>query len=72
MTRMIAQAKSKQIAVAPNTAAQMLAVSLSTVNRLMKSGELRASKINRRVPIRLDDIEKMLARHPIQPTKSEK
>jgi excisionase family DNA binding protein len=66
-----AQAKAKQIAVAPRTAAQILGVSLSTITRLIRDGELRASKIQRRVLVRLDDIDRMLARHPIK-TESEK
>jgi excisionase family DNA binding protein len=45
-------------------AAEALGVSGMTITRLIKAGKLRATKIDRRVLIKLADIEAMLAANP--------
>jgi excisionase family DNA binding protein len=52
------------LTVSISTAAKMLEVSSQTIARLIKSKKLRASKPDRRVMIRIADIEAMLDANP--------
>jgi excisionase family DNA binding protein len=55
--------KSK-IVVSIREAAEMLGVHEDTIRRWIKIGKLRATKVDRRVLIKLADIEQMLADNP--------
>jgi excisionase family DNA binding protein len=44
----------------------MLSVSPQTIARMIKAGKLRASKLDRRVLIRVADIEKMLDANAVE------
>jgi excisionase family DNA binding protein len=54
----------QRLTVSIYTAAEMLEVSSTTVERWIKNKKLRASKIARRVMVRVSDIEKMLDANP--------
>jgi excisionase family DNA binding protein len=53
-----------KLTVSIATAAQMLEASEQTIARLIKTKKLHATKVNRRVFIKVSDIEKMLAANP--------
>jgi excisionase family DNA binding protein len=55
-----------RLSVSIATAAGMMEASEPTVMRWIKTGKLRAAKINRRVFIKVSDIEKMLDTHLVQ------
>jgi excisionase family DNA binding protein len=57
----------KPLTVSITTAAQMLGVSTQTVARYISAGLLRAAKPERRVLIRLVDLEAMLDKHVVTP-----
>jgi hypothetical protein len=50
----------KPLVVSRKVAATLLGVCLRTIDGLVSSGKLRASKLDRRLLIRVADIEKML------------
>jgi excisionase family DNA binding protein len=54
----------QRLTVSIHSAAEMLEVSSTTVERWIKNKKLRASKIDRRVMVRIADIEKMLDTNP--------
>jgi excisionase family DNA binding protein len=54
----------KKLTVSIAEAAEMLGVHGDTIVRMIKSKKLRATKIDRRVLIKLADIEQMLAENP--------
>lgn len=56
--------QSQRLTVSIATAAEMLDISSQTVARYIKCKKLRAAKIDRRVMIRVADIEKMLDANP--------
>lgn len=51
------------ITVSPAVAAQMIGCVPLTISNYIKAGKLRASKIGRRVYIRVADIDAMMAKH---------
>jgi len=53
----------QRLTVRPKEAAKMLSVSPRTLSKLIKAGEIPASKINRVVLIRVDDLEAFIERH---------
>ena len=58
--------KTEHLTISVATAAGLLGVDVQTVARWIKQKKLRATKINRRVLIRVADIETMLAAHMVQ------
>jgi excisionase family DNA binding protein len=54
----------KRITISIADAAEMLGVHEDTITRWIKIGKLRAGKPDRRVLIKLADIEQMLAKNP--------
>lgn len=54
-----------RLSVSIATAAQMIEASEPTVMRLIKTGKLHAAKVNRRVFIKVSDIEAMLNANPV-------
>jgi excisionase family DNA binding protein len=54
----------KRITMSIREAAEATGLSCMTITRLIKSGKLKAIKLDRRVLIRLCDLEKMLAENP--------
>jgi excisionase family DNA binding protein len=54
----------QRLTVSINTAAEMLEVSSQTIARMIKSRKLRATKLGRRVLVRVADVERMLDAHP--------
>jgi excisionase family DNA binding protein len=54
----------QRLTVSIATAALLLEVSEQTITRMIKTKKLRATKVDRRVLIRLADIEQMLADNP--------
>jgi excisionase family DNA binding protein len=62
---MTTKPKPRTVLLSIAEAAEMFGVQNITIGRWIKSGKLKATKINnRRVLIRLDDIEAMLADNP--------
>jgi excisionase family DNA binding protein len=57
-------ASPSKLTVSIATAAEMLEASEQTIMRLIKTGKLRAAKVNRRVYIKISDIEAMLNANP--------
>ena len=53
-----------KITVSRNEAADALSVDVQTIDRMIAAKKLRASKLGRRVVVRLADIEKMLDANP--------
>jgi excisionase family DNA binding protein len=53
-----------KITVSRNEAADALSVDVQTIDRMIAAKKLRASKLGRRVIVRLADIEKMLDANP--------
>jgi hypothetical protein len=53
-----------KLTVSVATAALMLEASEQTVSRLIKTKKLHAAKINRRIFVKVSDIEQMLAANP--------
>lgn len=53
-----------RLSVSIATAAVMIEASVPTIMRLIKTGKLRAAKVNRRVFIKVSDIEKMFDANP--------
>jgi excisionase family DNA binding protein len=58
--------KRQRLTVSIAEAAEMLGVHPDTIVRWIKIGKLRATKVDRRVLIKLADIEQMLAENPAQ------
>ncbi|UGA43739.1 helix-turn-helix domain-containing protein [Bradyrhizobium quebecense] len=56
------------LAVSRDEAAYALSVDIQTVDRLIKAKKLRASKLGRRVVVRLADIERMLDANAVNPS----
>jgi excisionase family DNA binding protein len=56
--------KPSRLTVSVAEAAGMLGVSKMTITRMIKAGKLKATKIDRRVLIKLADIEATLDAHP--------
>ena len=54
----------QRLTVSIADAAEMLGVSEQTISRMIKTKKLAAAKIDRRVLIRLSNIEQMLADNP--------
>jgi excisionase family DNA binding protein len=53
-----------KITISRNEAADALSVDIQTIDRLIVAKKLRASKLGRRVVVRVTDIEKMLDANP--------
>jgi excisionase family DNA binding protein len=54
----------KRITISIADAAEMLGVHGDTITRMIKTKKLRATKVDRRVLIKLADFEQMLADNP--------
>jgi excisionase family DNA binding protein len=57
--RTVSPASSK-LAVSRESAADALSVDIQTIDRMIKANKLRASKLGRRVVIRVADVERLL------------
>jgi len=55
----------QKLTVSRGDAAEMLSVDVQTIDRAISAKSLRASKIGRRVLIRVADIEAMLVAHAV-------
>ena len=56
----------KTLAVSREIAADALSVDKQTVDRLIRANKLRASKLGRRVVIRVADVERLLDENAVQ------
>ncbi len=56
-----------KLTVSRDVAAEMLSIDIQTIDRQIATKKLRASKVGRRVLVRVADIEKMLDANPAMP-----
>jgi excisionase family DNA binding protein len=49
----------ERLALSPSEVAQLLGLSVSTVTRMIRVGELRATKTNRRLLVPVDEVRRL-------------